>query len=34
MLSNYGNSKYGTVFLLKIKKPGPIAKLNKKKDIM
>ena len=31
MLSKYGNSKYGMVFLLKIKKPGPRAKLNKKK---
>ena len=31
MLSKCGNSKYGMVCLLKIKKPGPSAKLNKKK---
>ena len=31
MLSKYGNSKYGMECLLKIKKPGPRAKLNEKK---
>ena len=31
MLSKYGNSKYGMVCLLKIEKPGPRAKLNKKR---